>query len=163
MKTLVMVSIPGAVLSLDLSEFPGSGPCEGRVYEFDGKLYKVLEVIETLGSCAQSGKKITAEMRLLQFAEAVCRGDEELKQQIMKPRKIGKDAGEDLRSPGGIIIASQESKPGLGFDFEQLIFVKTVPVESKSEARLPRPLRLVAETAGETLEAAVEADESSAL
>lgn len=131
MKTLVLVSVPGSVLSLDLGDFPTGGPVEGRSYEFGGKLFKVTEITESLGSHDADGRKISADMRLLQFVDAIARGDEALKQRILKPRKVGSNAPDETVSKGGIILPPSEDESTLksGEQFDRIIFVQTVPAE----------------------------------
>ncbi len=131
MKTLVLVSVPGSVLSLDLSDFPTGGPVEGRSYEFGGRLFKVTEITETLGSHDADGRKVSPDMRLLQFVDAIARGDEALKQRILKPRKVGSNAPEETVSKGGIILppSEDESSLKLGEQFEHIIFVQAIPAE----------------------------------
>lgn len=150
MKTIVLVSLPGSVLGLDLSDFPAGGPLEGRTYEFDGKLYRVSEIIETLGSRSLLGTKINGDMRLLSFAETVSNGDAALKQNIIKPKPVGTAGPEDVRSKGGIIIGqTEEKKPTLdtlSSDAVHIVFVKAVPVESKSGAIRVAGVRLQAQT-----------------
>ena len=154
MKTLVMVVVDGEFLSLELSDFPVGGPVEGRIYEFEGKLHQVVEVVETLGVRGQLGTKISGDQRLLNFADAVCKGDEKMKQAFMKPRKIGQDGLEDVRSSGGIILASSEEKPALATTFDHLIFVRTSAVDSRTDSvRLPR-VRLQEPAAESLLDAA---------
>jgi hypothetical protein len=135
MKTLVLVSIPGAVLGLDLADFPAGAPVEGRTYEFDGNLYKVVEVIETLGSRTLMGVKVSGDARLLSFAEVVAGNDAAMKMRVIKPKLVGVNAPEDVRSAGGIIIAQtkKEEKPSLGelnAEPMHIIFVKTSPADS---------------------------------
>jgi len=135
MKTLILVSIPGAVLGLDLADFPAGAPVEGRTYEFDGKLYKVVEVIETLGSRTLVGVKVSGDTRLLSFAEVVAGNDASLKMRVIKPKLVGVNAPEDVRSAGGIIIAQTKTdeKPSLGelnAEPMHIIFVKTTPADS---------------------------------
>ena len=162
MKTLVFFSIPGSVLSLESSDFPTGGPFEGRSYEFDGKLYRVVELVESLGCRAAMGNKISTDARLLQFAEAVCRGEDELKQQIMKARKVGSNAPEDERSAGGIIIpASESGESDLHSSYEHLLFARAVPVDVRGELRLPRPLRLTQAEPSEPGSVSAEADAGS--
>lgn len=143
MKTLVFVSIPGAVLSLEASDFPGCGPQSGRSYEFEGKLYRAAEIVETLGFCDSHGSRVSADLRVLQFAEAIAGDNAELKAQILKAKPIGKNAGEESRSSGGIIIPAESSKASLASSYEKLIFLRCEPAEAKN-SRLAslRPLKL---------------------
>ncbi len=154
MKSLVIVSIPGKVFSLQLSDFPAGAPVEGRTYEFDGKLYKVTQVVETLGVRGAHGARLNNDMRLFSFAETVSDGDEVLKTQILKPTKIGQDGPEDVRSPGGLIISTtDEPKLELGLAYDHLMFVRAVPPEDvvvrAPSSRLPRALRIVDTVVGE--------------
>lgn len=138
MKTLILVAVGGEIYSLEPSDFPFGAPVEGRNYDFDGKLYTIVEITETLGVRSALGNKLTANERLLKFAELVSNGDEALKLAIMKPKKIGADGPEDVRSSGGIIIGTAESsKPGLAESIDHILFVKTVPAGSR-RSRLPR-------------------------
>ena len=70
MKTLVVIEIPGAVLSLMLSDLT-SVPVEGRFYVFEGKRYEVTEVTEFLGFRGRDGKEIGANTKLLEMLTAV--------------------------------------------------------------------------------------------
>jgi len=138
MKTLILVAVGGEIYSLEPSDFPCGVPVEGRDYEFDGKLYTVVGITETLGVRTALGTKLTADERLLKFADLVSNGDEALKLAIMKPKKIGADGPEDVRSSGGIIIGTTESaKSGLAESIDHILFVKTVPAGSR-RTRLPR-------------------------
>lgn len=142
MKTLVIVSIPGSALSLDMSDFPTGGPVEGRTYEFGGKLFKVVEITETLGSHDENGRKLSPDMRLLQFIDAVARGDEALKQRLLKPRKVGANAPEEVLSKGGILLPASEDESAFkgGEQFDHIIFVQAVPAELH---RAQRGMRLM--------------------
>ncbi len=148
MKTLVIVSVAGEFLSLELSDFPTLGPVEGRIYEFDGKLYKASEVIESLGLHTALGTRLSGDQRLLRFADAVFGSDEKQKQAFLKPKKIGADGPADSLSQGGIIIPQSESKAGLSTTYDHLILVKTRPCESQAaDLRFPARLGLSNEAA----------------
>lgn len=158
MNSLVIVSVEGGFLSLELSDFPVGGPVEGRIYEFEGRLYQVVEITETLGVRGELGTKITGDQRLLAFADAVCKGDDKMKQAFMKPKKVGQDGPEDVRSAGGIILGTtEEAKPSLSTPFNHIVFVKTAPADSRvDKVRLPRGVRLQEPAAESLLEAGSE-------
>ncbi|MBX9687404.1 MAG: hypothetical protein K2X27_11925 [Candidatus Obscuribacterales bacterium] len=143
MKTLVIVWIPGSVLSLDADDFPMGGPVEGRTYEFAGKLYRVSEITETLGTRGLLGEKLDGYSRILTLADAVSQGDEALKQKILTAKKVGVNAPDDEKSAGGLILPTAE-KPvtELSAAYDHILFVKALPVESSNGVRLPRGLRL---------------------
>ncbi len=157
MKTLVIVSIPGAILSLELSDFPTGGPVEGRNYEFEGKLYKVLKITETLGTRGLLGSKIGADMRLLAFADAVSKGSEALKQKILQPKKIGQAGPVDQVSSGGIILPAEEPKTELGSSPDHIIFVEAELAEATAVVRVPR-VRLSQALSGDSAESLLPAE-----
>lgn len=132
MKVLVVVEIPGAVLSLMLSDLT-SVPFEGRFYVFEGKRYEVTEVTEFLGFRGRDGKEIGANTKLLEMLTAVYGNAMKAMAVMAMLKNIGAtDLEVCATTPGGIQLpASSSVKP----DFDSAIFVRAVPV--KSDAIVP--------------------------
>ncbi len=136
MKTLVVIEIPGAVLSLMLSDLT-SVPVEGRFYVFEGKRYEVTEVTEFLGFRGRDGKEIGANTKLLEMLTAVYGNEMKAMAVMAMLKNIGATDHEVCATtPGGIQLPASSAMKA---DFETAIFVRAVPV--KSDAIVP-PIRL---------------------
>lgn len=139
MKTLVIFEIPGAVLSLPLSDLV-SVPTEGRFYVFEGKRYLVTELTEFLGFRNSDGKEVGTNSKLLELLKAVYDGDELRAMAVLaKLKNIGKDEAETSQTTAGGII--MPGRMPVNTDFDKVIFVRLQL--SKSDTILP-PIRLSA-------------------
>ncbi|MBX9570056.1 MAG: hypothetical protein K2X77_14245 [Candidatus Obscuribacterales bacterium] len=136
MKTLVVIEIPGAILSLPLSDLT-SVPSEGRFYVFEGVRYEVKEVTEFLGFRGRDGKEIGANTKLLELLTAVYGDAMKAMAMMAKLKNIGSaDLEVSATSAGGIIMPGHSP---VKTDFDTALFVRALPV--KSDAIVP-PIKL---------------------
>lgn len=136
MKTLVVIEIPGAILSLALSDLT-SVPAEGRFYVFEGKRYEVTELTEFLGFRGRDGKEIGANSKLLELLTAVYGDGMKAMVMMAQLKNIGSaDLEVSATSAGGIIMPAQSPVKS---DFDSVLFVRALPV--KSDAIVP-PIKL---------------------
>lgn len=127
MKTLVIVEIPAAVLSLPLSDLI-TVPAEGRFFVFDGKRYQITETTEFLGFRGSDGKEVGANVKLLQLLKAVYDGNEMTAMAVLaKLKHIGSEDKAGPATTGGIILPSTQS---FASDFDSVIFVRASSVKS---------------------------------
>ena len=139
MKTLVIVDMPGKVLSLPLTDLV-STPTQGRFYVFEGKRYEVTEVTEFLGFRDSVGKEVGTNGKLLQLLKVVYNGDDVKAAFVVDSMCNIGSIDTNATTPGGIIMPMLK----LRVDFDSAIFVRVKPV--KGEDRPSIKLNALAET-----------------
>ncbi len=133
MKTLVVVDLPGGLVTLMLCDL-ALAPTRGSFYLFEDKRYEVIETLEFLGFRNRNGIQLSGAQKLMAVLSSVY-GDAVKAMTAMTKRKdIGHSDEPEQTTHGGIILpgntAGGIALPENQFagDFDHVLFLRTKPV-----------------------------------